>query len=85
MVSTLERRIFPADDLSDIALAVTVEPQVIGAILYDFPSWWNPGRTTLVVYVGPAGRSAQSKLAIDVIEAAEVLPRSYRKCGNCSD
>jgi len=30
MVSTLERRIFPADDLSDIALAVTVEPQVIG-------------------------------------------------------
>jgi len=34
MVSTLERRIFPADDLSDIALAVTVEPQVIGAILH---------------------------------------------------
>ena len=32
VVSTLERRIFPADDLSDIALAVTVEPQVIGAI-----------------------------------------------------
>jgi hypothetical protein len=22
----------------------------------DFPSWWNPGATTLVVYVGPAGR-----------------------------
>jgi hypothetical protein len=21
----------------------------------DFPSWWNPGATTLVVYVGPAG------------------------------
>jgi hypothetical protein len=21
----------------------------------DFPSWWNPGSTTLVVYVGPAG------------------------------
>jgi hypothetical protein len=20
----------------------------------DFPSWWNPGATTLVVYVGPA-------------------------------
>ena len=34
MVRTRERRIFLADDLSDIALAVTVEPQVIGAILY---------------------------------------------------
>jgi hypothetical protein len=21
----------------------------------DFPSWWNPGSTTLVIYVGPAG------------------------------
>ena len=32
--SSPERRIFLADDLSDIALAVTVEPQVIGAILH---------------------------------------------------
>jgi hypothetical protein len=22
----------------------------------DFPSWWNPGGTVLVAYVGPAGR-----------------------------
>lgn len=25
----------------------------------DFPSWWFPGLTTLVVYVGPAGRASQ--------------------------
>jgi hypothetical protein len=22
----------------------------------DFPSWWNPGRTIMVAYIGPAGR-----------------------------
>ena len=45
--SSPERRIFLADDLSDIALAVTVEPQVIGAILHGtllFVRPWSSAR-----------------------------------------
>jgi hypothetical protein len=48
MVSAFERRIFPANDLSDIALAVTVEPQVWHSLPQHRFLCGNPKSRTVV-------------------------------------